>query len=171
MNSVDLYDKCFEAIIFWEKETFTNDPRDPGGATKWGITIALLRSIRPGSTVDDLKKMTRLDAKEIYYQAFWLQYKCEQFPAALALALFDGCVNQPALHVKKYMQQALGIPADGVFGKKTFAAAKACDVKHTLTEFMGRRAVRYATRENVTTYGRGWFNRMFDIHRRCVELL
>ena len=45
---------------------FVNDPDDPGGATKYGVTIHTLRALRGRATVDDVKALTEAEAVEIF---------------------------------------------------------------------------------------------------------
>ena len=60
---------------------YVNDPRDPGGETNWGITK---RTAQANGYTGNMKTMTRQQAYEIYYRAFWLRYNCEQMPDAVA---------------------------------------------------------------------------------------
>ena len=41
---------------------FVNDPDDPGGATKYGVTIHTLRALRGSATVADVKALTEAEA-------------------------------------------------------------------------------------------------------------
>lgn len=56
-------------------DKITDDPDDPGGRTKYGITQKLLNAIGMMMRVDDL---TESQAKQIYYDHFWLEYKFDQ---------------------------------------------------------------------------------------------
>jgi len=64
---------------------YTNDPVDPGGETKWGI------SKRANPTVD-IKNLTRDQAVEIYKKKYWKD-EWEQLGFPLAVCMFDTNVN------------------------------------------------------------------------------
>lgn len=153
---------------------YTNDPRDPGGPTKYGITLRFLKLIhhRPLLLNEEyVRNLSEAEAMEVYYKHFWLEFKCDQLPPSIGLAMFDGCINQNAQDLEKYLQRALGVEPDGVIGPKTLAKAKTCDQKRVLKEFMALRALRYALSPNDKVFGHGWFRRCFDIHRRALELV
>ena len=46
---------------------YTNDPKDPGGETKYGIA----KSSHPNIAIQDL---TLVQALEIYYQDYWIKF-------------------------------------------------------------------------------------------------
>ena len=50
-------DDLVPIIKKWEGG-FVNDPDDRGGATNQGVTISTFRHYYPGSTVEDLKRIT-----------------------------------------------------------------------------------------------------------------
>ena len=50
------------AEIVRREDGFVNDPDDPGGATKYGVTIHTLCALRGRATVDDVKALTEAEA-------------------------------------------------------------------------------------------------------------
>lgn len=72
---------------------YTNDPRDPGGETKWGIS----KRYHPN---EDIKNLTLERALEIYRKEYWDVYKAktpsldlDSCNADLAVSVFDCGVN------------------------------------------------------------------------------
>ena len=99
---------------------YENDPQDPGGETKYGIA----KNKNP--TVD----VTNLDwegAKAIYYQSYWLAGSCDKLPGCVAALQFDGCVNNGVGGASKFIQRAVGVPADGQIGQQTIDAVGTID--------------------------------------------
>jgi lysozyme family protein len=66
---------------------YTNDPNDPGGETKWGI------SKRANPNVD-IANLTKDGAKPIYKVKYWDPLNLDNEAYAIALLLFDTSVNQ-----------------------------------------------------------------------------
>jgi len=64
---------------------YTNDPVDPGGETKWGI------SKRANPDVD-IKNLTRDQAVEIYKKRYWKD-EWEKLGFPLAVCMMDTAVN------------------------------------------------------------------------------
>lgn len=65
---------------------YVNDPDDPGGETKYGIS----KLAHPDM---DIKSLTVDQAKAIYYDEYWLRNRCDTLSLALSVAYFDTCVN------------------------------------------------------------------------------
>lgn len=73
---------------------YTNDPRDPGGPTNFGITIHDYRAyINPHGTALDVRHMTVDQAATIYKTKYWDAVKGDTLPSGLDYCLFDYGVN------------------------------------------------------------------------------
>jgi lysozyme family protein len=74
---MDRINKLKSFILSWEGG-FVNDPRDPGGATNRGITIATFRHVfGKDKTVNDLKKITDSQWTTVFKKYFWDKYKAD----------------------------------------------------------------------------------------------
>jgi len=78
------FDQAFELTIGLEGKP-TNDPRDPGGFTIWGLSSRY----NPGVS----KSTTLAQAKEIYFGSYWVPAGCDDAPYPMDLCLFDSQVN------------------------------------------------------------------------------
>jgi lysozyme family protein len=94
----------------------TNDPRDPGGHTKFGIS-------KRAYPLVDIGKLTQDDAIAIYFKDYWLAASCDKFPASVAGVLFDSAVNQGVGRAVQMLQASLGATVDGVVGPDTIRRA------------------------------------------------
>jgi lysozyme family protein len=63
----------------------SNDPRDPGGLTRWGIDQRAHPAV-------DVRNLTYDDATAIYAQE-WNKEGCEALAPRLGEAFYDACVN------------------------------------------------------------------------------
>lgn len=85
---------------------FVDDPDDPGGATKHGVTIHTLR--RLGLDLDhdgdvdtaDVKLLTVENATDIFINHYFFEPKINQLPEALHSTVFDMQVNAGNTAVK-----------------------------------------------------------------------
>ena len=79
--------------------TYTNDPRDPGGPTKYGVTLNFDRGSIPDKDADgdidfrDVQLLSEADALVIYREDYWIPGRCDAMPDALALAHADSMYN------------------------------------------------------------------------------
>ena len=114
---------------------FVNDPDDPGGATKHGVTIHTMRRLgldldRDGDVeVDDLRQLTREQAESIFIEHYFHRPRIGELPEALQASVFDMHVNAGANAVKilQRLLRRMGhdVAVDGVIGPRTVAAAHA----------------------------------------------
>ncbi|MCV6583981.1 MAG: holin-associated N-acetylmuramidase [Marinibacterium sp.] len=111
---------------------FVNDPDDPGGATKYGVTIHTMRRLgidldRDGDVdTADVRQLTRAQAVDIFIEHYFARPGIEKLPQALQASVFDMHVNAGANAVKilQRLMRDMGykIAADGVIGPQTLAA-------------------------------------------------
>ncbi len=111
---------------------YVNDPDDPGGATKFGVTIHTMRRLGLDLTGDDrvdardVKRLTRDQAVDIFEQHYFFKPNLDGLPEALQATVFDMHVNAGANAIK-ILQRLLTdmgykVSVDGVIGPQTLAA-------------------------------------------------
>ncbi len=163
------YDEAFGHIVVVEGG-YVNDPRDPGGETKYGITDGQDGKVDGKVDVDGdgtgdvpVGKLTIADAKVVYHRNYWTPARCDDLPWPLAAFVFDSAVNQGVQAALKLLQRALGTVQDGVIGRNTLAAIARADQKELCALYMAHRGLRYTGTRNFDTFGLGWFKRLFKI--------
>jgi lysozyme family protein len=117
---------------------YTNDPRDPGGATKYGI------SKRSHPDVD-VVNLTEDGAKAIYYSDYWLPLQAEKliaplpadlFPFGLATKVLDMAVPCGLTSAVQALQRAIRsahgpwLFDSGVIDQRTLDAVQRMVVSH-----------------------------------------
>lgn len=126
------FDRAFEFVIGHEGG-YVNDPQDPGGETKFGISKRAYPDL-------DIKALTLEQAKSIYFRDYWVAAGCGAVAdESMAILMFDCAVNQ------------------GVSRAKQIAARA-----KTPVEFQAERALHYASLPTFARFGRGWMRRLFD---------
>lgn len=99
-------------------DTFTNDPADAGGATRWGVTQNTLAAHRGHPvTVQDVQTLTRGEAEEIYYARYLKPF--DGLPEPLRENVIDMGVNAGVDRATRLLQQLVGADVDGVMGPRT----------------------------------------------------
>jgi lysozyme family protein len=155
------------AFVLGEEGPYSNDPRDPGGPTNFGITSRTLRDWRKRDvTANDVKNMSVEEAKTIYRANYWKTCSCDLLPAGIDLLVFDAAVNTGPAHGIKWMQAAVNVFADGVVGPKTLAAVAVCDRQSAILKMTGFRRDYYRALPSFPVFGRGWLGRV----DRCEKL-
>ena len=159
MTEQERFDRCL-AEVLRQEGGFADDPRDPGGATKFGVTRAVLSEARGRAvSAEDVAALTQAEAAEIYRRSYWAPAACAELPEGLDLVAFDMAVNMGPGTSARLLQAALGVTADGAVGTRTLAALDsqpAADVIRALSELRRR---RYRALAGFAAFGRGWLNR------------
>lgn len=118
---------------------YVNDPLDPGGATKYGITQRNYPDL-------NIANLSLPDARAIYLRDYWSgQPYCQFASQAVANKVFDLAVNMGQAEAHKLLQRALNdcgemLVVDGVIGELSVAGVNRCDPQLLLE------ALRYQAR-------------------------
>lgn len=159
LSSEDLWQLVSNWILQAEGG-YVNDPMDPGGETKYGIS-------RKAYPTVDIKNLTLDKAKEIYRRDYWAACRCDDLPQRVALAVFDGAVNMGAKTSIKILQVCLGVTPDGIIGPVTLSALGNQSEHRVLRNILAQRAVNYMklilNNPTLWKFALGWMRRMFSL--------
>lgn len=113
---------------------FVNDPDDPGGATKYGVTIGTMRALGRDKNADgkvdiaDVAALTKTDARDIFVEYYFYKPKINELPDMLHASVFDMQVNSGSNAIKILQrlvtQMGFGCVDDGIIGPATLAAVR-----------------------------------------------
>ncbi|MEY8802897.1 holin-associated N-acetylmuramidase [Leisingera sp. XS_AS12] len=113
---------------------FVNDPDDPGGATKYGVTIGTLRRLGLDLTgdgrigVDDVRAFSPEDAERIFIRHYFDAPGIGALPQSVQASVFDMYVNAGSNAVRilqqLLVQMGYQVTVDGVIGRQTAGAAR-----------------------------------------------
>jgi lysozyme family protein len=146
----------FEAIIervLGHEGGYVFDPRDPGGATKFGISKRAYPFV-------DIENLTRTTAISIYRRDYWPRIHGDELPISVAFQVMDAAVNHGAGNAVRWLQRAAGVGDDGIVGPLTLAAVRRMDSRDLVDLFVAERLEFYARLEGFNAFGRGWVRRV-----------
>lgn len=149
------FDEAFP-IVLKHEGGFVDHPSDPGGATNWGITVAVARQHGYTGHMRDLPQSV---AKEIYRRSYWLAVRADELHPAIRYPLFDAAVNSGVRQAVLWLQEAAGTRADGVIGPLTLGAANA-NPERTRNRMIGARLAFLTRLRTWPTFGTGWARRI-----------
>ena len=78
------YEKAFEIVVGLEGH-ISDDPRDPGGFTVWGLSSRYNAGVHREMTLDE--------AKDMYLFKYWIPAGCDDAPFPIDICFFDQAVN------------------------------------------------------------------------------
>lgn len=146
-------------LLSWEGG-YVNNPKDPGGATNKGVTIATFRSYYgKDKTVQDLKNITDEQWLHIFKVGYWDKWKADQIKSQSIANLCVDWVYNSGKHGITNVQKLLGVTVDGIVGPKTLAALNAQDPQTFFKKLHAQREIFYRSLSTFKTFGTGWLRR------------
>ena len=144
----DNFEVCLALTLGYEGG-YVNHPRDPGGPTNMGVTIATLsHELGRQATVADVKALTRETAAAIYRKKYWNLVGGDALPRGVDALLFDIAVNSG--------------PGRALAWDNAFCTLAPMARIHALD---ARRRSFYRSLPIFNVFGRGWMareNNMFE---------
>ncbi len=165
----DNLDACL-AVTLPHEGGGSDHPKDPGGATMKGITLATFRRYVPGATKADLRGITPEWVSMIYRHGYWEPVRGDDLPAGVDLATFDFGVNSGPGRAAKHLQAVVGVAQDGRIGKMTVEAVRHEDATEVVKALCARRLGFVRGLKTFGTFGRGWSRRIADVEANGVAM-
>lgn len=130
---------------------WADNPKDPGGATMKGVTLATFRKWVPKATKNDLRNITDEMLRKIYRADYWDKVKGDNLASGVDLAAFDYAVNSGPGTAWKQLNKVLGGPDH-----------------ETVKRLCARRLSSYQTFKHWKEFGKGWTRRIAAIEAKGV---
>lgn len=146
------FDEAFDRLIGHEGG-YVNDPRDPGGETKFGISKRAYPDV-------NIVSLTLDDARAIYKRDYWDRARCDELPDPVRFQIFDTAVNSGIGQSIRFLQRSVGVADDGQVGPLTMAAIKRLDPEVIAARFNGQRLDFMTKLSTWDAFGRGWARRV-----------
>jgi lysozyme family protein len=144
---------------------WADHPKDPGGATMKGVTLATFRAFKgnPNATKAELRAISDADVEAIYRTGYWDKTRCDDLPAGVDLMVFDLAVNSGPARAAKFLQAAVNAEADGIIGPATLANVAALPPAEIVIRLRNRRERFFRSLSTFNTFGRGWLRRLAEV--------
>lgn len=155
---------------------FVSHPKDPGGSTNKGVTLATF-SLYLGrkASVDELKMISDTQLCEIYRKQYWDKVRGDDLPGGLDFCVFDFAVNSGPGRAAKMLQDLVGAEADGSIGHKTVAAVLEHVSRETLPktidQYQAKRLHYLQALPHWETFGKGWGRRVNEVLEEAMLMM
>ena len=164
------WDRCFEMVIIHEGG-YTDNPIDPGGSTNWGCTKAVWEQyVGHSVTKDDIKSLTKEDVKPLYKKRYWDAIYGDALPSGLDYCIFDCAINSGVNRASKFIQEIVGVPADGAIGNNTISAIVQINPITLINEFSDKRQSFLESLKTFATFGKGWTKRVLEVRNKSIDM-
>ncbi len=157
------FEDIIDGVLKWEAG-YQNNPKDKGNfyegklvGTNLGISApTLAKYLGRTPTSEDMKNLTKEEAKKIYKTNYYDRYKIDQLPEDLKEVAMHSVVMSGNKGIKD-IQQLIGVEDDGSIGPNTLKALE--KQKISSTELKNAILGRYKGYDNWDEFGKGWTNR------------
>lgn len=164
------FDDAFNYLLRNEGTTFTDDPTDSGGPTKFGITKKAYELFLGHSVdVSEIRSLTIPQAKPFYFDRYWKTLSCQKLTSrAISICIFDsgvlyGVANAGILAQKAASANGFALKFDGILGDKSIAALNAIQEEDFLKSFHSLllERIEWIVKVNPknVVYQKGWTDR------------
>lgn len=169
------FQSCLDQVLKHEGG-FSLHRSDPGNWTGGKVGVGTLRGTNFGISAasyprEDIPRLTKARAGEIYRRDYWGPVRGDELPDGIDLTAFDPAVNSGVSRGARWLQQALGVTADGKIGPVTVRAAQ------TTTSGVAVIQRAHAARlgwlrglSTFTSFGRGWTRRVTENEATAVAM-
>lgn len=164
------FSECLPLILQHEGG-YVDHPKDPGGATNLGVTLRTLQEWRGRHvTKAEVRALTAKDVAPIYEARYWRAASCDKLPPGVDYMAFDLAVNSGPGRAARYLQEAVGVNADGAIGPMTLEAVSDADPVHVVRAISARRERFYRSLDTFPTFGKGWLRRLKEVTDKALEM-
>jgi len=159
------FDACLPWTLAYEGG-WSDDPRDPGGATMCGITQRVYDEDRDDRRLprQSVRLSTEVERAGIYRRRYWARVRGDDLPGGVDYAAFDYAVNSGVGRAVRTLQHIVGAVEDGDAGPATLASVGHYVVRYgatALTDALCQARMAYLRGlPTFRTFGRGWTARV-----------
>lgn len=126
--------------------------------TKWGLAAMTYPHL-------DIANITLEQAKEIYYNDWWLKLKMERWPNVMKYQMFDAAFNHGSGRANQFLQFAARVKDDGIIGPNTIKAVNMTDPNDIVMRFLAKRLRYFTEVKTWKEFSKGWTLRV----AQCLE--
>lgn len=164
---------CMKHLLIHEGG-FVNHPSDPGGITNLGVTKAAWEAyVGHEVTEQDMRSLTPELVEPFYKARYWDVCRCDELQSGLDYLIFDIAVNSGCGRAAKFLQEELGVGADGSIGSRTLAAyrLRLGDTVQLINNIAGRRDAFWKALKTYMVFGKGWSRRGNEVRETALSMV
>jgi lysozyme family protein len=150
---------------------YVNHPADPGGMTNLGVTRAVWEEwIGRESNEKEMRSLTPEMVAPLYRRKYWDKIQGDNLPDGVDYAVFDFAVNSGPGRAAKFLQELVGVKADGSIGPMTLTAVAKKDPKELVTVYNAKRQAFLESLPTFATFGKGWSTRVAGVNTEALAM-
>lgn len=145
---------------------YVNHPRDPGGETMWGITVAVARA---NGYKGPMRTMPLSEAKRIYKARYADPCHFDDLPAGLDYTLLDYAVNSGVSRANKVLRRVIGLHDTAEFSQ-VLGQLSTREPKAVIAAVNAERLKFLQGLKTWPVFGKGWGSRVQSVNAASLAM-
>lgn len=159
-------------LVLKHEGGWADHPKDPGGATMKGVTLATFRRyVKANASKADLRAISDEQIATVYYRHYWSAVNAPALPAGLDYAVLDFAVNSGPTRAARFLQRIVGVKQDGRIGPATIAAVNEISTADLIARLCAARLTWLRGLKTWPTFGKGWTRRVVDVEKAARSMV
>jgi lysozyme family protein len=164
------YDEALRRLLVHEGG-YGDHPADPGGPTKYGITIAdFRRYVNADATAAEVKAMSVAQASAIYRAHYWNALACDRLAPGFDYALFDYGVNSGVARAQRVARSLVAKGGTSPLDEACIAALNAADAATLIERLCDERLAFLQKLKTWPVFGKGWGRRVAEVKQAALAM-
>lgn len=166
----DNFEAALSAVLHHEGG-YVNHPSDPGGRTNLGCTQRVWEEwIGRDVSEAEMRALKPADVAPLYKAKYWDKVRGDDLPDGVDYAVFDAAINSGPGRAAKWLQEVVGVTADGAIGPGTLKAVAAKDPADLVEQYQARRLRFLQALPTWGTFGKGWGRRVAEVGNAARDM-
>lgn len=151
---------------------YVNHPSDPGGITNLGVTKRVWEEwVKRPVDEAEMRGLTPEMVAPLYAEKYWQRVKGDDLPAGIDYCVFDASINSGVGRASKWLQECVGVQADGVIGPMTLRTVQAMVPSDLVNLFCDKRLAFLKELKTWDVFGKGWERRVEDVRSHALTMI
>ena len=166
------FDACLAKLLDPSREGgYVNHKDDPGGRTNLGVTQAVWEEwVGRPSNEKEMRSLTPKMVSPLYRRKYWDKIQGDHLPDGVDHAVFDFAVNSGPGRAAKFLQELVGVKADGAIGPMTLTAVGKKNPKELIAAYNAKRQAFLESLPTFATFGKGWSTRVAGVKNEAIAM-
>lgn len=159
------------AAVLKHEGGFVNHPSDPGGMTNLGCTKKVWEEwVHHEVDETTMRNLKPADVAPLYKAKYWDKVHGDELPDGVDYCVFDAAINSGPGRAAKWLQEAVGVTADGAIGPGTLKAVSAFNPTELVKAYNDKRLHFLQALPTWGTFGKGWGRRVDEVAHVASEM-
>src|SRR5260370_19326583 len=165
------YNRAMQIGVLPHEGGYTNDPRDPGGPTNWGITILDARKYwKANASAEDVRTMPKMVAEGIYASHYAALLRYNDLPAGVDYAVLDYGINSGIARAARVLRALVGANDQNDYLNDTIVAlVRQRDTKKLIQAIDDERLRFLRSLSTWDHFGSGWGRRVAEVNALALS--